>query len=147
LLPRGTQSLLPEMKKGWWDKSLFWKLLTIILMATGACQSQASPRTLLPGHVPALVFSLQRTGTVDPSTHLKLSIALPLHNQSGLQRLVDKVSDPQSPEYRHYLTPDQFSARYVATENDYATVIAWATRNGFAIPGRQRRLGLIDGEF
>ncbi|MGB7749605.1 MAG: protease pro-enzyme activation domain-containing protein [Verrucomicrobiia bacterium] len=106
--------------------------------------AQTSQRTLLPGHRPTVVPSLQPLGRLDGSTRLKLSINLPLHNQEALTNLLDQLYDPASPLYHHYLTPEEFDARFGPTEQDYQAVIAWADRSGFTVNTRHPNRMLLE---
>jgi len=71
---------------------------------------------------------------------LDLTIGLPLRNQAGLEQLLRELYDPASPNYRHFLTPQQFTERFGPTKEDYAAVMAFARANGFTVeapdPGR-----------
>ena len=54
---------------------------------------------------------------------MKLAIGLPLRNQEALTNLLQQLYDPSSPNYRHYLTPEEFTAQFGPTEQDYQKVI------------------------
>ena len=88
----------------------------VLLISAFLAPAQTSQRTLLPGHLPAVVPGLQPLGRLDGSTRLKLSINLPLHNREALTNLLDQLYDPASPLYHHYLTPEEFDARFGPTE-------------------------------
>ena len=95
---------------------------------------QAAPgmRTL-HGHVPAAVSRLQAIGTVPASANLYLAIGLPLRNQAGLSGLLQQLYDPSSPIYHRYLTPEQFTAQFGPTEQDYQKVIDFAKAHGLTV--------------
>ncbi len=118
--------------------------MTVLLLSAFLAPAQTSQRTLLPGHLPAVVPSLQPLGRLDGSTRLKLSINLPLHNREALTNLLDQLYDPASPLYHHYLTPEEFDARFGPTERDYQAVIAWADRSGFTINARHPNRMLLE---
>jgi subtilase family serine protease len=108
----------------------------ILLVAVSLKAAQTVALKSLPGHVPAVVFHLQPLGQLDATTNLRLSINLPLRNQDALSQLIAQIYDPASPSYHHYLTPDEFSARFGPTEQDYAAVMAFATDHRFKIVGQ-----------
>ena len=87
----------------------------------------------LHGHVPAVVSQLSALGRVNATNHLHLSIGLPLRNQESLTSLLQQVADPASPNFRHYLTPEQFTAQFGPTEQDYQTVLDFARTNGLTV--------------
>ena len=85
----------------------------------------AAERQVLHGHVPAAVarFNLQPTGQLPATKSLHLAIGLPLRNQAALDDLLQQLYDPASPNYHQFLTPEQFTARFGPTEQDYQAVI------------------------
>jgi hypothetical protein len=64
---------------------------------------------------------------------LNLALGLPLRNRAELENLLQQLYDPASPNYRQYLTPQEFAERYGPSEQDYAAVIAWAKSNGLIV--------------
>ena len=70
-----------------------------------------------------------------PATHaVRLVIVLPLRNQDQLEKLLDELYDPSSPSYRHFLTVEEFTARFGPTEDDCDAVIRFAEANGLRWP-------------
>jgi subtilase family serine protease len=69
-----------------------------------------------------------------PSTQrLNLVIHLPVRNQDELTSLIDRLSDPTSPDYRHWLSVAEFTERFGRTEAEYQKVADFAAANGFAV--------------
>src|SRR5262245_49209382 len=106
--------------------------------------SEAAERQLLHGHVPAPVSHLQSVERLPASKRLDLAIALPLRNQAALTNLLQEVYDPASSNYRHYLTPEQFTERFGPTEQDYQAVIALAKSSGLTVTGTHPNRMLLD---
>jgi hypothetical protein len=122
-----------------------FRISTAVLLVSAFLASAQTPqRTLLPGHLPALVPSLQPLDRLNGSTRLKLSINLPLHNREALTNLLDQLYDPASPLYHRYLAPEEFDARFGPTEQDYQAVIAWAVRSGFTVNARHSNRMLLE---
>ena len=69
----------------------------------------------------------------DSQKILQLAISLPLRNEGDLDALLSRIGDPASPEYRKYLSPDDFTARFAPTEDDYNKVVAWAKVKGLTV--------------
>ena len=67
------------------------------------------------------------------ATSLRLTIGLPMRNQVELQKLLHDLYDSASPSYHHYLTSDQFTARFGPADNDYNAVIQFAASNGLKV--------------
>ena len=122
-----------------------FRISTAVLLVSAFLASAQTPqRTLLPGHLPAVVPSLQPLDRLNDSTRLKLSLNLPLHNREALTNLLDQLYDPASPLYHHYLAPEEFDARFGPTEQDYQAVIAWAVRSGFTVNARHPNRMLLE---
>jgi subtilase family serine protease len=69
----------------------------------------------------------------DPSEEITVLLALPLADAKGAADLAQHVSTPKDPLFRHYITPQEFAARFGANTADYAAVKAWAIANGLKI--------------
>ena len=121
-------------------RSLALALLTNLLVHGAAAQE----RHVLAGHVPAAAQKVVAIGRLPSASSLNLAIGLRLHDQPELARLVQDVSDPASPNYRHYLTPEQFTARFGPTEADYQAVLAFAKAHNLAVTGTHPDRMLLD---
>ncbi len=98
----------------------------------------------LPGHVPAVVGRLSPKETLPLTNRLTLAIGLPLRNPRGLHDFLAQLYDPASPNYRHYLTPDQFTEQFGPTKADYEAVKAFARQNHFRITSTFSNRLLVD---
>ncbi|HEY5346033.1 MAG TPA: protease pro-enzyme activation domain-containing protein [Verrucomicrobiae bacterium] len=101
-------------------------------------------RRILPGHVPAVLAHLTPQGRLPGTNQLRLAIGLPLRNQDELNELLRQLGDPASPNFRKYLTPEEFTARFGPTEADYAMVKEFARTNGLAITATHANRLLLD---
>jgi hypothetical protein len=130
--------------------NLLWR--TLILagcaaaagMGTSAVKAQTPQRTVLTGHLQDVVPSLQPLGRLDGSTRLRLSINLPLRNRAALADFIEALYDPESRLYHHYLAPEEFTARFGPTAEDYQAVIAWAEGSGFTVTARHPGRTLLE---
>jgi uncharacterized membrane protein len=97
-------------------------------------QAQQSPQTL-HSHLPAVVGSGQAVpvGSLPPEQNISFSIVLPLRNQSGLTSLLGQLYDPFSPNYRHFLSVQQFTEQFGPTAEDYQAVVSFARANGLTV--------------
>jgi hypothetical protein len=94
----------------------------------------AAPRQQLSGgHVPAAVARLAPAGGLPGTQRLNLAIGLPLRNEQELDALLQQLYDPASPNYHRYLTPEEFTARFGPTENDYQALVDFAKSNGLTV--------------
>ena len=78
------------------------------------------------------------------SSRLNLVIGLPLRNQEALITLLDQLYDPASPQYRHYLSPEQFAERFGPVKEDYEALIAFATAQGLVVTATHPNRTLLD---
>jgi hypothetical protein len=67
---------------------------------------------------------------------LSFSIVLPVRNQAELDKLLARLYDPSSPDYRQFLSVAEFTARFGATAEDFAAVVAFAQANGFEVTAK-----------
>lgn len=108
-------------------------VLCIASMAAGAAAS--SPLALLSAHVPAAVAShaAPRVGSPSPDARLHLSVALPLPDSGALDAFLADIYNPASPNYRHYLSVADFTARFSPSADDYARAAAFFRAQGLAV--------------
>ncbi|PYK98847.1 MAG: hypothetical protein DME19_10940 [Verrucomicrobia bacterium] len=106
--------------------------------------AHAAERQVLSGHVPAALSRSQPLERLSASKRLDLAIALPLRNRQALSNLLQQIYDPASPNYRQYLTPEQFAKQFGPTEEDYQAVIAFAKSNGLTVMGTHPNRTLVD---
>src|SRR5579872_463384 len=65
--------------------------------------------------------------------HLGLAIMLPLNNEAELDNLLQQIYDPSSPKYRHYLSVEEFTARFGPTQSDYDNVVSYMEAHGLKV--------------
>jgi hypothetical protein len=106
--------------------------------------ASAADRKILPGHVPSVVFKLSPLGRLAATNQLRLAIGLPLHDTQGLDEFLAQLYDPASPNFHKYLTPDEFTARFGPTEQDYEAVKQFARANGLDIVESQSNRLVLD---
>jgi hypothetical protein len=90
---------------------------------------------MLHNHVPSAVSNGQAApvGQLPAEQNMSISIVLPLRNQSGLTSLLGRLYDPSSPDYRHFLTVQQFADQFGPMAEDYQAVVSFAQANGFVV--------------
>jgi hypothetical protein len=117
----------------------------VVFLPLAAC-AQSSGRQVLYGHVPAAVaqFHLQPTGRLPATNQLRLAIGLPLRDPAGLDDFLAQLYNPASPNFRQFLTPEEFTARFGPTEQDYEEVKDFARANGLAVIGTYGNRLLLD---
>ncbi|HEX5397771.1 MAG TPA: protease pro-enzyme activation domain-containing protein, partial [Verrucomicrobiae bacterium] len=112
-------------------------------LTTGA---QGVGKQLLRQQIPAAIarFHLQPLHPLPATNRLNLAIGLPLRNQDELNKLLAEIYDPNSTNYHHYLTPEDFAARFGPTEADYQSLIHFAETNGLTVTATYPNRALLD---
>jgi hypothetical protein len=91
----------------------------------------------LSGHLRPSLTAAPLVGPVPASTKIQVSVGLPLgtaeHSEQELKDFVQQVSDPSSPKYRQYLTPEVLAATYGPTQASHDGVSAWAQDNSLTV--------------
>ena len=99
---------------------------------------------VLRGHVPSAVSHLSSKGNLPPARTLDLAIGLLPRDEKGLDLFLTQVYDPASPQYRQFLTPDQFADQFGPTAADYERVAQFARANGLAVTKTYRNRLILD---
>lgn len=76
-----------------------------------------------------------RTGPADAATPMSVAVSLNLRDEPELDALVGRVSDPSSPDYGRYLTPEAFRDRFAPTQQQVDTVAAYLRSRGLTVTG------------
>jgi hypothetical protein len=106
----------------------------------------ATGRQTPGGLVPEAVAKLQPVGRLEGSQRLKLAIGLASRDEQGLDAFIQELYDPASPNYRHYLTPEQFARRFGPTEQDYKALIDYAKASGWNVTRQYSNRVVLDVE-
>jgi len=136
--PRISSRLRNRIKTG--RSSSLWVALSCGI----ACLLFAIPglaqHLLLTRHVRPAVLNgqAQPVGHIPAAQIMQLDIVLPLSDQAGLDSLLSELYDPASPSYRHFLTVQEFTARFGPSQANYDAVVAFAKANDLTVFGGTR---------
>jgi subtilase family serine protease len=117
--------------------------LLVPLSGKGAPMRLVQARQV-PGFVSA--GRAQTLRSVDLAKKLPLVLNLALSNEASLDKLLAALYDPRSGSFHKYLTPEQFDARFGATQQDYDQVIRWVQSKGLTVTGRSANRHLLEVE-
>ncbi|MGE5246938.1 MAG: protease pro-enzyme activation domain-containing protein, partial [Verrucomicrobiota bacterium] len=106
-----------------------------------------SPRVLLRGNVHPLARPEFDIGESDP--HLPMErIILHLARRPGadleLQQLLADQQNPSSPDFHHWLTPEEFGERFGLPQESLSRIVAWLQEQGFTVDEVARGRGWIN---
>lgn len=123
-------------------------LLLVILASAAAITFRASAQSLpvLTRHVREVTLDGQAplVGHLPEAQPLRLVLVLPLRNQPQLDQFLRDLYDPSNPNYRNFLTVEEFTSRFGPTQQDYNAVIRFAKANGLHVVGTSRNRLNID---
>ncbi|MBS2533805.1 S8/S53 family peptidase [Catenulispora sp. NF23] len=109
-------------------------VLALPVAHAAAPAGAASARTALAGTAaPHLAAGAVRTGAVAADTPITLQISLTPRNQAGLDAFLRAVSDPASPQYKHYLTVAQYAQNYGATDAQVSALTTYLRGQGLTV--------------
>ncbi len=109
-------------------------LLTIVALAAGAstvCQAQ----TLMTRHVREVTQNGQAhfVGPLSGAQTMRVVLILPLRDPAGLDNFIQELYDPTSPNYRQFLSVQEFTSMFGPAQQDYDAVIKFAESNGLKV--------------
>lgn len=100
-----------------------------------------STRKTIVGTQPPLARRAKDAGPVSaemPVQGVSLVFSRSAAQEADLHALIAAQQDPASPLYHHWLTPDEFAARFGMADTDIAKVQAWLQEQGFSIDSVSR---------
>ncbi len=108
-------------------------LLAILFFANIVCQAQ--PQPFLTRHVPAVVANgkAQLVGHLPADQVMRFDIVMPLRDQTGLDIFLQQLYDPSSIFFHQFITPEEFTARFGPSDQDWETMVNFAKASGFQI--------------
>jgi subtilase family serine protease len=93
-------------------------------------------RMTLKGHVHPQARAANDEGRVAPSLEIpRITLVLRPSDaqQADLNQLLAAQQDPSSPEYHHWLTPEQFADRFGVSQSDIDQIKTWAEGQGLTV--------------
>jgi subtilase family serine protease len=102
---------------------------TVIASATSEASSGAT-ETLLSGTAVPFTSLMRPTGNLAGSMRLTIEVWLK-PDETAAEQFAAEVSTPDSPIFRHYLSPDAYTARFGASRGEATAVESWLRDEGF----------------
>jgi subtilase family serine protease len=87
----------------------------------------------ITNNTPKFTSSAKNLGAVDPSTVIEVSIWLNPHNKADLDALAKDLYDPDSPNYRHWISKAAFTSKYAPTAEEAKAVTNFFTSNELTV--------------
>jgi subtilase family serine protease len=122
-------------------------LLTLAAIVSGAslvCQAATQP--LMTRHTREAVVSgeAKSVGRLPATQIMHFNVMLALRHQPELENFLQELYDPSSASYRHFLTVEEFTARFGPSQDDYDAAIAFAKSSGFKVAGTSPNRMLVN---
>jgi kumamolisin len=114
-------------------------LALIVLAGSAPAAQHAAVGLRLPGHGAALgtaqpaASGPSRVGPTDPAKAITITLSLVGKSPDGLAHTVNAIQDPSSPDYQHYLTPDEYARRFGPSASVQARVEGALRAAGFTV--------------
>jgi subtilase family serine protease len=110
-------------------------LLPVAVLAALLTPAHAAggTRAVLAGTRPAWAAAAQDTGADPGRAPVTARVYFSGQDRDGLARYARAVSDPHSPLFHHYLTPQQAQRRFGATPRQITRIRGWLVDSGFTV--------------
>jgi subtilase family serine protease len=95
--------------------------------------SAATGQVAIPQSQPLWATPTAKVGDAPTGQQLTFRVYLPMRDQNGAAATARAVSDPKSPSYHQYLSPDQVRSLYAPDQQTVATVRNWLSTAGFTL--------------
>jgi subtilase family serine protease len=124
------------MKSALIRSSLLALLSTPLLGAAQPYEGAPSSTTQIVATNVTPLPVLSRATDIGPAsgTHaLTVAVSLPYAHPEEMQTFVDSVSNPQSPSYRHFISPEQIGERFGIPSSQVDDLANYLRENGFEV--------------
>lgn len=111
-------------------------VVAVTVVVTGAVSVrpvQGASALVRIGAVPEWTGTDHSLGVPAPSTRLPITVYLRQPHVNDAERLAAAVSDPTGPQYRHFVSPDEYRARYAPSATAARTVVRYLSAGGLTV--------------
>jgi hypothetical protein len=72
----------------------------------------------------------------EPTSMLRLAISIKAPKMAAEEKFLKELQDKNSPNFKKYLTPEQWNARFAPSAKDEQSVVDWAASQGLTVTAR-----------
>ncbi|WP_433745797.1 protease pro-enzyme activation domain-containing protein [Falsibacillus pallidus] len=109
-------------------------LLSLTLFASGGSTYAAGPKKVhLENGAPAAAKHGKYMKHTDRNKMTSVTVALNLRNSDQLDQFIASLNDPSSPNYKHYLSTEEFKNQFGPTDDTVAQVKSFLKDQGFKV--------------
>jgi subtilase family serine protease len=106
-----------------------------LVVAPGVAGAAPGPARQDLQAVSPLATAASEVGPAATASSVQFAVGLQMADRSGAVALEQAVSDPSSPEYRHFLTPSAWESRFSPSPSSVAAVTTWLRSQGITVTG------------
>ncbi len=123
-------------------------IVGLSVLVSWSALAQTSDGVTLSGHTPKELGEGSATlvGHYDPNQMLRLVIGMQVPHPAEERTFLDELKTKGSPEYRHFLTSEEWDARFAPSVENEQAVVDWAKANGFTVTNRYANRLIVDLE-
>src|SRR5580704_16801880 len=112
----------------------------VAVLAIVSVGSQAASQPFMTRHTRDAVVNgeEQSLGRMPATQTMHFDVVLALRHAPELENFLQDIYDSSSENFRHFVTPEEFTARFGASQEDWDATVRFAKENGFKIIGGTR---------
>jgi len=133
--------------------------LVAMVLALLAVQIRANAQSVVPGgnlpagaqdfvplrgHVASEPFAARAISHTSAQTMVPLAVALPLHNEAGLDQLLTRLYNPKDPQFGHFLSSADFAQQFAPTASEYGDVVRYLRGMGLSVTATHPNRLIVD---
>lgn len=137
--PAGAFGMARRLKPGGWRvrQQIVRKFVSMLLaLAAAPAMFAQSGRAVLSGHMRPGVVAANDQGRVDASVtlrHVTLILQPSAAQQADLTAFLASQQDPSSPDFHHWLTPEQYGSRFGLADSNIAQITSWLASQNLTV--------------
>ncbi len=133
-----------ERRKGGWSSLEAVSLLVAVALGLPAGAAGAGEASFVkPESISPRLGETRVLEREDPGEQHGIVVSLDLRNRDQLESLLADIQSPDSPNYRHFLTPEEFNSRYAPSTEAEQRVVDHLQANGLRVTQRFRNRLLV----
>jgi subtilase family serine protease len=114
-------------------RTMWLGLFVVVLIGCLASQGFAATGRFIAHNTPNYVATAANLGTEDPAKVIELSFWLNPHNRGELDTIANRLYDPTSPQFRHFLTRKQIATRFAPSAAEMKVVRQFLEANNLKV--------------
>jgi subtilase family serine protease len=114
-------------------RTMWLGLFVVVLIGCLASQGFAATGRFIAHNTPNYVATAANLGTEDPAKVIELSFWLNPHNRGELDTIANRLYDPTSPQFRHFLTRKQIATRFAPSAAEMKVVRQFLEANNMKV--------------